>query len=479
MFINIKKIIMIYLFFVGISFFSNQVFAISLTEQIKKIDDAVRLGNQESIFEEYDKKLKNDPKNSNLIFLKAWAMLDLEESWLVFNKFINADYNFYWGHVAIGKIYNIWRVDDKAFKHLKHAINLAPKIPYAYNLLGSLYYERNELNEAEKTFNEVLQFDNSNPGAILGIGKIYFEKKQSSKALSLLKTAVQRDPNNFSLRAMLVDVYKKMGNKSEALKQLKKAASLDENNFGVTYSLAKMFQDRGEIVDAISLFKRALKIDSNHFDSNYQLASIYLKRDQKINAIDYFEKCAKLKEDHLNTHLMLARLFKEKKYFDKTKTEFEKVLELDSKNTEALLGIARILAKWKKYRETIEAYEKLVKLQPDNKNAISELNGLFKKLSINHQRISGANLNQVFARNLYFINKFYKTKARKKKRMRGTISVKVDLDATGSVNDLEIVRDELRDREINACIYWNIKRSKFPVGMKGSYTYTMKLQPGG
>ena len=70
-------------------------------------------------------------------------------------KFSEAYYNLAYTYWQLGQL-------DLAEKNGLKAIKLQPKYSYAYNVLGSIYEEKFEINKALKSYKKSIQFDNTN-----------------------------------------------------------------------------------------------------------------------------------------------------------------------------------------------------------------------------------------------------------------------------------------------------------------------------
>jgi hypothetical protein len=64
---------------------------------------------------------------------------------------------------------------------------------------------------------------------------------------------------------------------------------------------------------------------------------------------------------------------------------------------------------------------------------------------------------------------------KKKKTLRGMIEVAVTVSATGTVEDVEIVKDTLADPSVAASVVANLRRANISGGAK-RYSFTMEFQ---
>ena len=90
-------------------------------------------------------------------------------------------------HINRGQAYRLDGFFDKAGQETLKAIELAPEKPVGYNVLGSLYMEKNMFKEAEIEFKKTLAIDPLYADARHNLGIAYFKQGKLKELKELLK----------------------------------------------------------------------------------------------------------------------------------------------------------------------------------------------------------------------------------------------------------------------------------------------------
>ena len=78
---------------------------------------------------------------------------------------------------------------EKALDKLERARTLDPGYYETYNMLGMLYQQLGELNDADRSFKKALSLNNNDPSTLNNYGQLLFVMKQYDKAIDLFMRA--------------------------------------------------------------------------------------------------------------------------------------------------------------------------------------------------------------------------------------------------------------------------------------------------
>jgi tetratricopeptide (TPR) repeat protein len=184
-----------------------------------------------------------------------------------------------------------------AIKHLEEAISIWPEYRDAYNNLGVVYIDLNQLEDAYRIYtNTYEQFPDYNKGlynlAVTSYklkrydeAEIYFEayyERSSSndvlymmaetegylskfdEAIAHLSVLVQREPTNPRGFLKLGMAYLITGNLEQGEAYLKTAARMNPNDAEIQYNLALMYLNTERVNEAKECLKNAVTIDPDH-----------------------------------------------------------------------------------------------------------------------------------------------------------------------------------------------------------------------
>jgi FimV-like protein len=87
-------------------------------------------------------------------------------------------------------------------------------------LIGDIYLQRNELNDAEKYLSQALSAQARLMEAKLDLAKTYHAQGKVDEAVKMLQAVVASDPEDQDAHYLLFGLYKERGQAAEARKEL-------------------------------------------------------------------------------------------------------------------------------------------------------------------------------------------------------------------------------------------------------------------
>ena len=171
-------------------------------EQLGKVDDAIPM---------YQRVLKIDPTFSpghtalGVIYRKR---RQLPEALGVFVKALELGPNFTARYNLAG-IQALEGQLDRALENAREAVTLQPSLPESYNILGSVYYLRNEMPQAERAFLKVLDLHPQSDAALTNLAEVYAQTGRAQLARVTLRRALAINPKQEAARRLLAQLIGK------------------------------------------------------------------------------------------------------------------------------------------------------------------------------------------------------------------------------------------------------------------------------
>ena len=169
---------------------------------------------------------------------------------------------------------------QEAEKFLQRAITLDPNNTEYLMKLGSLFQSSNRLPDALRIYEKVSQIEPDNIVSRLNTGIISMQLKQFNNAEKIFKKVITLDPKFSGGYRELAHFYLKTGtNLSEAMKLAKKAVAMEEtaDNY---FILGWAYDKNGNVASAVSALKRAADLDPGNIQYQRMYEQIQ-KRDSR------------------------------------------------------------------------------------------------------------------------------------------------------------------------------------------------------
>ena len=247
---------------------------------------------------------------------------------------------------------------DKAVELSKMATDLLRKKSY---------------HEAEKTFIEALELDDTNPYVLVGLGDLYREMKRFKDATGFYEKVLAFDPENvFALRG-IGDAYRGMEEPAKAVGYWKRYLECNKKDIHVMTRLADSFQRMGDLQQSEHYYLNVLEIDGKDKYALLGLGNLYYKMGKNEEALRYLEDLIELDESYVAALTMIGNIYRRQKEFDRAAVYYERVIKRNPGNTFALYGLGDSYRGLKDYDEAIHWWLKILEKEPQNQDLLSRV----------------------------------------------------------------------------------------------------------
>ncbi|MBW3563231.1 MAG: tetratricopeptide repeat protein [Acidobacteria bacterium] len=185
------------------------------------------------------------------VLLREQNDLTGAEQWLRHSLQISQD--SFLPYFSLGAIYALQGKYIRAQKFLEHAIELEP-IPQAHYLLGTILYEKGQLEKAIKALQTALRIDPEYEEAIYSLGLCYLDRNWHRKAMRCFESALELNPNKMEYQHAVRLYQDHVEGRHDAHR------SPESDSFGKAEQLAN---DRN-YEDALEEYRRAAKADPDN-----------------------------------------------------------------------------------------------------------------------------------------------------------------------------------------------------------------------
>lgn len=190
------------------------------------------LKNYKQTYEFTDKVIANDNINAKAFFIKGYALKedgDTVKAVQMFTKAVDLNPDYYDAFMQLGLLYAI-KGDNMAVQYYNGALNLNAKSTEAHYALGMFYQSKGDVNNARKSYQNLLTIDPHYKWAHYNLGflELVFTDKYDL-AVQHFSNAIKCDPNYAEAYYNRGYSYELMGKVAEARADYKKALDLKVN----------------------------------------------------------------------------------------------------------------------------------------------------------------------------------------------------------------------------------------------------------
>ncbi len=288
---------------------------------------------------------------------------------------------------------------DIAIKKLKTEIMLSPRQHYPHFLLGTVYYDKGDMESAIHHLKDCINLNKSFKPAIEKLLQAYKDTGQLDTAINLLEQRIKKKPSAADYNTLGIYYYQQ-GEFDTAINAFESAVKLDPYLKAPKHNLHQLFREKAftamkakNYSEATHALERIIQLNPLDSRSYTLIADGYAQVDDYISAIKYYQKALELNPVSSLTKKGLARCYnnhgvtlRNSQKWDEAIATYRKALELQPNFhiarvnlTDAFWQKANTLRNAGKVAKAIDTYLKLQKLNPEDTRISSLLGELYLK----------------------------------------------------------------------------------------------------
>jgi tetratricopeptide (TPR) repeat protein len=289
----------------------------------------------------------------------------------------------------------------------------------------------------------------------------------------------EQEPSNVTAQSELGDLLRKTGDRAGAVEAYGRAAALDAGAYPVRIARAELLSELSRKEEALAANQEACQVKPEALPCWQALAALAAPLGKLEIQVGALERVIQIEPGNLEAQRFLAPYYLKQGEIEKAQPSFQALVRADKDNVVALAGLAATYEQGEEFSKAIEYTERVLKLDPAHPEALQAQQRLFKRFHIVATPISGKTPDQVFGKNRVEIEAVYKARLKEVPQLRGDLLIKVRVTNQGNVEEADLAKDTVGDQILQLCAVWNLRRSKFPVGIGATYEFELGLKPGG
>lgn len=197
----------------------------------------------------------------------------------------------------LGNSYFFLQQLDEAIKTYDSLIQLNPTSPIAYHNRGSALIELEEYSKALEYFSKAFDLNPSEAPPLNGRGIIFLVQGQYDLAINEFTQAIELDSNFIAAYSNRGLTYAKLGQNEKAMRDYEKALLLNPNDATLLNNRGSLNDDSENFEAALRDYSKAISLNPNYPTYYYNRANTYRSIKEYSRAIDNYTLAISLSSD--------------------------------------------------------------------------------------------------------------------------------------------------------------------------------------
>jgi len=216
---------------------------------------------------------------------------------------------------------------DRAKQLADAALAFAPDSPDVHEVLGDLFIDASEPEDAEDEFRMALMGEDT-ASLRTKLGEALRLQGNFDEALTELRAAITLDPRFACAHAGLGLVLRAQRNLSESTAAYQEAIKLDGDLIDAHNGLAVVLANQGKLNDAVAEFREIIRIDPDSAIGYYNLSYALADLDRDVESAAALREVIRINPNHYNARFNLGELFRLEGKYDESVKQFREYLRL-------------------------------------------------------------------------------------------------------------------------------------------------------
>lgn len=253
-------------------------------------------------------------------------------------------------------------------------------------------HKKNDLDEAEKHYKDILKIDPVNPHANHNLALIAISRNKGSNALPFFRSAIKANPNMEIFWINFIHTLLAENLPDEAETNCRKLLAIKPESAKAHYYLADTLHILDKFKEAETSYKKAIELQANFAEAYNNLGRVLLKlgsfKESEINC----KKAIEFKPDFADAYRNLGETLNKLDRFEDAVNSYKKAISLNPKFIKAYSLLSITLSSLNKQDEAVKCLRKIIEIQPDHQEANINLSILLRQKKILSRILASRNV---------------------------------------------------------------------------------------
>ncbi|MCP4134662.1 MAG: tetratricopeptide repeat protein [bacterium] len=261
---------------------------------------------------------------------------------------------------------------QEALEFYERALKYYDKNPDTYRNRGLSFRALEKFDKAAKNLHKALELNSGDVNSRIILGNIYFNRAQYDNAIKEYTIALELSPGNPSVLYNKGSSLLKKGDELSGIDYLRKAAEASKigDIAHSAYSrLGLLFMEKKNYDLAEQYLRKAILIDPRNAVYRYNLGITYLRQEKTAKALKEFEEAEKIGD--MDTRILenIGQAYYSMNSYDRSLGVYNQILETNKRNVRILSKVGDIYYEKGELDKAHETFSKITELEPLTENA--------------------------------------------------------------------------------------------------------------
>lgn len=254
---------------------------------------------------------------------------------------------------------------DEAAKTYRQILSDDPKQPDALHLMGVIAHNLGNFDDAVELIAESLRINPNNSSAINNLAGVVKDQQRLPEALELYEAAIAAAPDAAYIHSNRGNVLKDLGRFEEAIAGYECALRLDPKSSAAHSNLGTVYKERGQLARAAECYRRALALNPQSHEALSNLGVVLREQGKFEEAAECLQQALALNPRSDAAFTNLGTTLKELGRGEEAIGCHCRALELNPRSHFAFNNLGSVLKDGGRFVEATGCFEKAIQLQPD------------------------------------------------------------------------------------------------------------------
>jgi len=219
------------------------------------------------------------------------------------------------------------RLIERAKQLADAALILAPDSPDAHEVMGDLFIDASEPEDAEDEFRKAL-LGHDSASLRTKLAEALRLQGDFDQAITELRAAIKLEPRSARAYSGLGLALRGQRNLPESTAAYQEAIRLDPDLIDAHNGLAVVLANQGNLNDAVTEFREIIRIDPDSAIGYYNLSYALADLDRDVESAAALREVVRINPNHYNARFNLGELFRLEGKYDESVKQFREYLRL-------------------------------------------------------------------------------------------------------------------------------------------------------